>query len=66
MEPSRAPQSGSRFFIFVIFGVAIILAALLMLAFGGLFWSWVVSGVIVLAAGLLLVVHLARKNRSAV
>lgn len=64
MEPTQqAPQSGSRFITFVIFGAAILLAGLAMLAFGGSFWSWIAVAAIVMIGGLTLVVHLARRNR---
>ncbi len=64
MEPTQqAPQSGSRFITFVIFGIAILLTGLAMLAFGGSFWSWMAAGVIVIIGGMALVIHLARRNR---
>lgn len=65
MEPTRAPQSGSRFTTFLIFGLVFLIAAVAMLAVGGSFWGWMVLGVLVFVAGIVLVVHLARRNRGA-
>ena len=50
---------------FIIFGLAFLIAVVAMLAFGGSFWSWLVLGALVFIAGIVLVVHLARRNRTA-
>ena len=66
MNDDLAPRGGGRWMAFVVFGFVILLAAVIMLAVGGSFWGWMATGALVLLGGLALVVHLARRNRTAV